>query len=363
MMKHMLRTKGTPDPALTGPLAQPAAPRPGAHARRWLLLIHQLPAHPTSLRVRTWRRLHQIGALAVKHAVHALPDSDDAREDFEWLKTEIVAGGGFATVFVAEAIDSWSHDALVEEFRRSREEAYTALARQAEALVRRMSGRRQPAPRSVAQLRQRLAAIEQVDFFGSAGRDRVLALVRTIEAGGSRGRRPGGPKAGGPAEPYRARLWVTRPRPGVDRMASAWLIRRFVDPEATFAFAADRETSPSTSVPFDMFGVEFSHRGEQCTFEVLCETFQLQEPALAKIAAIVHDLDLKDARFGSSEAPAIGAVIDGLRLAHADDHQLLSSGITLFEALYLQFTQADRPSGPRPLARGKPSTRKPRRAR
>ena len=142
-------------------------------------------------------------------------------------------------------------------------------------------------------------------------------------------------------------------------MASAWLIRRFIDPQAKFGFTPDPDSAPARSVPFDMFGVEFTHRGELCTFEALCEHFHLLEPALAKIAAIVHDLDLKDGRFGAVEAPAIGAVIDGLRLAHPDDHVLLSSGMTLFEALYLQFVQADRPSGPRPMAsRRKASPRK-----
>ena len=345
-MEHVLQAKPAPRPA------------GGAQPRRWLLLIHQLPAHPTSLRVRTWRRLHQIGALAVKNAVHALPDTTEAREDFEWLRTEIVAGGGFATLFAAESIDSFSDDALVEEFRRSREEAYATLARETEGLVRRLSGRRKPAPRAVDQIRHRLAAIEQVDFFGSAGRDKVLALLRTIEASaGDPGRLREGSQ-GGPAESYSARLWVTRPRPGVDRMASAWLVRRFIDPKATFAFTRDADTAPRSSIPFDMFGVDFTHRGERCTFEVLCDHFQLQEPALARIAAIVHDLDLKDGHFGASEAPALGAVIDGLRLAHADDHELLSSGISLFEALYLQFAQADRPSGPRPVSRRKTASRR-----
>ena len=351
-MKHMLQAPKSDAPAQTSRQGQ---------ARRWLLLVHQLPAHPTSLRVRTWRRLQQIGALAVKNAVHALPDSEEAREDFEWLKTEIGAGGGFATVFAAETIDSWSHDALVEEFRRARETGYAVLAREAEVLVRRMATRRRPpAARTIDQLRQRMAAIERVDFFGSAGRDRVLALIRTLDEGTkARGQRAGGGSEGGPPESYNARLWVTRPRPGVDRMASAWLIRRFIDPQAKFGFTPDPDSAPARSVPFDMFGVEFTHRGELCTFEALCEHFHLLEPALAKIAAIVHDLDLKDGRFGAVEAPAIGAVIDGLRLAHPDDHVLLSSGMTLFEALYLQFVQADRPSGPRPMAsRRKASPRK-----
>ena len=134
-------------------------------------------------------------------------------------------------------------------------------------------------------------------------------------------------------------------------MASAWLIRRFIDASAQFTFSSDARSAPPKAIPFDMFGVELSHQGDKCTFEVLCDTFALHEPALTRIAAIVHDLDLKDERFKAVEAPAIGTIIDGLQLAEPDDHLLLSNGISLFEALYLKFAQDAQPSGPRPVAR------------
>jgi hypothetical protein len=305
----------------------------------------------------------------VKQAVYALPDSPNAREDFEWLKTEIEAAGGQASVFVADTVDTWSNDALIEEFRRSREEAYTGLAREAEQALRRLGTgqrrrKRSPSRRVLQQLRERLAAIERVDFFGSAGRDRVTTLIRQIEE-----RSTAKPRSSMAAEPseaptfYQARLWVTRPRPGVDRMASAFLIKRFVDTDARFEFVADREEAPPGSVPFDMFGVEFTHRGELCTFEMLCETFRLDEPALSRIAAIVHDLDLKDGRFGASDAPTIGMVIEGLRLARGDDHELLAAGMTLFEALYRAFTQETLATGPRPVAKRRTPRGTARRAR
>jgi hypothetical protein len=332
-------------------------PQVSASVPRWLLFVHQLPAHPSNLRVRTWRRLQQIGALAVKQAVYALPDSPNAREDFEWLKTEIEAAGGEASVFVADTVDTWSNDALVEEFRRSREEAYAALAREAEQVLRRLgTGQKRrkasPSRRVVQHLRERLAAIERVDFFGSAGRDKVIALVRQIEER-SAVKPPSaiGAEQNEAPRSYHARLWVTRPRPGVDRMASAFLINRFVDADARFEFVADREAAPDGSVPFDMFGVEFTHRGELCTFEMLCETFRLNDPALARMAGIVHDLDLKDGRFGAPEALTIGTVIEGLRLTRSDDHELLAEGMTLFEALYRAFTQETLSTGPRPVAR------------
>jgi hypothetical protein len=319
-------------------------------------MVHQLPAQPTSLRVRIWRRLQQLGAISVKQAVYVLPDSASGREDFEWLRAEIEGAGGQASVFAADTVDTWSNDALVEEFRRSREEAYGELARDAEQLWRRSSARRRKptagsANRSLQQLRERLSAIERIDFFGSAGRDRVVTLIRQIEERTSIRPRVGVFDGAASAASHQGRLWVTRPRPGVDRMASAWLIRRFIDSEARFDFAADREAAPPDSVPFDMFGVEFTHRGEFCTFELLCQTFHVTEPALTRLAAIVHDLDLKDGCFGSAEAPAIGLVIDGLQRAESDDQKLLENGMTLFEALYRAFAHASLASGPRPVAR------------
>ena len=295
-----------------------------------------------------------------------LPDSPGAREDFEWLKAEIETAGGQAAVFAADNLDASSDAALVEEFRRLRQAAYAELARDVQraggraAARRRGRSRRPPTARRLLEgFRQRLAALEHVDFFGSAGRDRVVALLGQLEQRlvaprshparkASRNR----PASSSPQD-YRQCLWVTRPRPGVDRMASAWLIRRFIDREARFGFAADRDAVPRDAIPFDMFGVEFSHHGEHCTFETLSESFEIRDAAVTRVAAIVHDLDLKDSRFGSPEAPAIGAVIDGLQLAHADDDALLAQGMTLFDALYRSFEQSGRPPRPRAVARSR----------
>lgn len=328
-----------------------STPVPRAH--RWLLFVHQLPSNPSNLRVRTWRRLQQIGALAVKQALYVLPDTPAAREDFEWLKAEIEAAGGQASVFAADGVDAWSNDALVEEFRRTREASYRALARDTGQVLKRLSRgtKKTVPPRELQQIKERLAAIEQIDFFGSAGRDRVITIVQQLEnrVVGARARATESQKGAAPSE-YQGRLWVTRPRPGVDRMASAWLIRKFIDREARFEFVADRDAAPRDAVPFDMFGVDLTHRGELCTFETLCDVFQLRDAALASIAGIVHDLDLKDGRFGAPEAPAIGLLIEGLRLTHDQDDVLLTEGMALFESLYRGVSEARRLQGPRPVA-------------
>ena len=305
-----------------------------------MLLVHQLPAHPSNLRVQTWRRLQQIGAVPVKQAVYVLPDTPAAREDFEWLKGEIVAAGGEASIFTADCIDKWSDDRLVQAFARTRQEAYDALAREVERAIthrKKTTARTAARGQTVNALRQKLTTIQQTDFFGSPGRGRVETLLQQLAEREQRTVLRTTPAGAKTAREYRRRTWVTRPRPGVDRMSSAWLIRRFIDPNARFAFADDRASVPSGAIPFDMFGVEFSHHGDRCTFETLCAAFRLDMPALARIAAIVHDLDVKDQRFGATEAPAVGALIEGLQRTHGDDAELLDRGMATFEALYRGF--------------------------
>jgi hypothetical protein len=247
----------------------------------------------------------------------------------------------------------------VEEFRRAGQEAYAAVARDIEKVLKRASaarrrcGTRAPATRRLLDVfRQRLMAIEGVDFFGSAGRDRVTTLLQQLEehTSGKPETSTGQSGTSTPPGTYRGRLWVTRPRPGVDRMASAWLIRRFIDGQAQFGFAVDQHAVAADAIPFDMFGVELSHQGEGCTFETLCTVFRIDEPDVARLAAIVHDLDLKDGRFSAPEATTVGAVIEGLQLAYPDDEALLAQGMTLFDSLYRSFEQSLRSRGPRALA-------------
>jgi hypothetical protein len=354
---------------LRGHTAGPAtAPDLAGHTARWLLLVHQLPARPSNLRVRTWRRLQQLGAIAVKQAVYALPDAPAAREDFEWLKIEIEASGGQATLFTADTVETWSSDELVQEFRRAREHDYTSLARALEqslATARRKRAprrSRQAALRLVEGFRRRLAAIEAIDFFASAGRDRAAVVLDELQQALAGETRPDESSAAQrPRAAYLGRTWVTRPRPGIDRIGSAWLIKRFIDPAARFGFV---EQPPSTgdAIPFDMFGVEFTHQGGLCTFETLVHRFAMTDAAVSRLAGIVHDLDLKDGRFKPPEAAVVGAMVDGLQALYPDDHELLAQGGTMFEALYRSFAHAARRLAPRPLARRqrRPSTRLPR---
>jgi hypothetical protein len=308
---------------------------------RWLLLAHQLPTRKSNARVKTWRRLQQIGAVHSRNSVYVLPNTDQCREDFEWLRSEIVALGGEATVFSADALSPGGGEEIVATFQRAREVDYRDLKREADKLLKlaHRSAKREGGPRSagaawersVRTLRERFTAIERADFFNASTREAAAASIAALEqlgSGASRRSSRVAPELS--AADFRNKRWVTRPRPGVDRMASAWLIRRFIDPHATFAFV---DEPGATDVAFDMFKGDFSHHGPLCTFEVLAKRFALSDPVVQRIGEIVHDLDMRDTKYGSPDAPAIGRMVEGLRQLHADDHALLQHGIEMFEAL------------------------------
>ena len=306
---------------------------------RWLLLGHQLPTRSSNARVKTWRRLQQIGAVPARNSVYVLPNIDQCREDFEWMRTEIVALGGEATVFAAEAISEGGTEAIEALFRRSREHDYRTLKGQIDRMLPRTRRRSTSAAthlsrrRALRTLRERFKAIERVDFFTAAGAAETAVALAALERS-IVGRKPSAPVEASRAGRYVGRQWVTRPRPGVDRMASAWLIRRHIDPTAMFSFT---EQPGEGDVAFDMYSGEFSHHGENCTFETLSECFGLDHPAISRIAGIVHDLDMKDAKYGHPETVAIGRIVDGLRASQADDARLLEQGMEMFEALARSF--------------------------
>ena len=312
--------------------------------------------------MKTWRRLQQLGAVAIRNAVYLLPDSSQAREDFEWMKEEILANRGEASVFAADTVDQLTGDEIVAAFRQDRERTFKEIQTDAKRLegafskadaTRGMNRRR--LQRAVRQLRDRFARVAATDLFGAHGREETNAVISELEEALA-GPPPTitGTVNGGnllPLDEYRERTWLTRPRPGIDRSGSAWLIRRFIDPAARFAFA---DTVPASSrvVPFDMYDVEFSHHGDRCTFEVLCQRFGIKERAVERLGRLVHDLDLKESRYNVPDAAAVGRLIDGLRQVYSRDDELLEHGIVVFEAMYRAFSgEADsaeaRPRSPR----------------
>ena len=328
------------------------APRLEIPGGRWLLLIHQLPAKPDYFRVKIWRRLQRLGAVAIKNSVYLLPSTGQAAEDFQWVRREVVAAGGEAAVCQAAFVDGLSDAHIEALFRAQRDADYGEFAQAADELAR-VRGREVSG--ELGRLERRLAEIVALDFFGAAGRraaEAALALARARHTP-----RTPRPAASAPGRPVRGRTWVTRSGVHVDRIASAWLIRRFIDPEARFRFVAPDEYQPAPGEPrFDMFEAEYTHEGDRCTFETLLARFGLGDRALAAIAELVHDIDCKDGKFARGETAGVERVIAGIVRRHASDTVRVEHGAGVLDDLYEAFAEAGGDGANRPGGRKRPRT-------
>lgn len=303
-----------------------------------LLLLVGVPPTPSSLRVRVWRRLRSLGAVALKRSAYLLPDTPERYEDFQWLAQEIQREGGEATLIRVQEIENMSADDVRQLFHEPRDRDYRQLAARYRKVLPRLDRKSAAASPRVQEELARLARdhqrIRDIDFFDApAG-----AEVRRLEEGiAMRTRRP--ESARRDERPtldlakLRGRRWVTRPRPHIDRLASAWLIKRFIDPEATFVFAPPADF-PKDAIAFDAPGVELSHHGEDCTFETLVKRAGLRDRRLARLAEVVHEADLRDGKYPHEEARGIDVAVRALLAASPDDHQVLAQGVALFEGLY-----------------------------
>jgi len=307
---------------------------------RWLLLIHQLPAKPAYARVKIWRRLKGLGAVTVKNSVYVLPANAETQEDFAWLVREIAELGGEAFVCDAHLVDGLGDVEVQALFDAARDEDYAEIV----AAARELAGKRfgetgAEVATHVARLRKRLDEVVAVDFFGADGREPAEGLVSGLEAGmHEEGDAMTIIETGAVLEPLNNRVWVTRQGVQVDRIASAWLIRRFIDPAARFKFVPGTGYAAEPGeLRFDMFEGEFTHRGDRCTFEVLLAEAKLDDPALAAIGEIIHDIDLKDGKYGREEAAGIRSLIAGIAAPQVDDTQRLTRGAVLLDDLYNSF--------------------------
>ncbi len=314
----------------------------------WLLLLHRLPAKPAYQRVKIWRRLQGLGAVAIKNAVHALPAGEQAREDFEWLLREIRDGSGEALICEARLVDGLSDEEVRAMFNAAREADYDLWAKEARALGEALEAEPGTAERAdlktkLRRLRTNMAQTVAIDFFGANGRETVDGLVSGLEGrlgeeGTMAKAETGGASAAGGLGVLTNRVWVTRQGVYVDRIASAWLIRRFIDPDARFRFVRGKNHVPQDGeLRFDMFEAEFTHEGDRCTFEVLLARLELNDKALTAIAEIVHDIDLKDTKFGREETGGIAHLVTGLCLTSTDDARRVEQGAGVFDNLYEYF--------------------------
>jgi hypothetical protein len=304
-----------------------------------LLLLVGVPPTPSSLRVRVWRRLRSLGAVPLKRSAYLLPDTPERYEDFQWLAQEIQRDGGDATLIRVQQIENVTPADVLRLFHEPRDQDYTQLAVRYRKLLQSLDRKSEAARARVRDELARLAKdhqrVRDIDFFGAPGGAEVRRLE---EAVAMRTRRPESPRPEAPPTldltKLRGRRWVTRSRPHVDRIASAWLIKRFIDAEAVFVFAPAAEFPPN-AIAFDAPGVELSHQGEDCTFETLVKRAHLRDRRLARLAEIVHEADLRDGKFPHEEARGIDVAIRALLAASPDDQQVLGQGMALFEGLYL----------------------------
>lgn len=295
----------------------------------WLLLVFSLPVTRASKRVAVWRKLQRHGALPLKSAGYVLPNTPENQERFEWLATEIRNEHGEASVAQVQGIDDLPLRKLQQLFVEARSRDYEKLIRELRHVISN-SGSRHRA--RLAGLRKRFQETMAIDFFNSPQRSRVQALLARAETPAPE-RRDGGRKLA--KTHFKNRTWITRPRPGIDRVSSAWLIQRFIDAKATFVFGAAPQRG-SEMIPFDMFHVTggFGHRGEDCTFETLCKEFDIRDARVKVIAQIIHDADLEDEKFGRTEGKGLDKVLKGWATAGVADHELLRRGMQLIEGLY-----------------------------
>src|SRR5215470_1985747 len=303
-----------------------------------LLLLVGVPPTPSSLRVRVWRRLRSLGAVPLKRSAYLLPDTPERYEDFQWLAQEIQREGGEATLIRVQQVENMSPGEVLGLFQHPRDQDYRKLAlryrKLLEVLEKKSAAKSARVQDELARLSKDHQRVRDVDFFDAPGGAEVRRLEEAIAM---RTRRPEAVRR--EERPtldlsrLRGRRWVTRPRPHIDRVASAWLIKRFIDPDAEFTFASPAEF-PKDAIPFDAPGVELSHQGEDCTFETLVKQARLRDRRLIRLAEVVHEADLRDGKYPHEEARGIDVAVRALLAASPDDHQVLAQGMALFEGLY-----------------------------
>ncbi len=295
----------------------------------WLLLVFSLPLKQASKRVEVWRKLQRYGALQLPSSGYILPNHPANLERFEWLAALIRKYKGQASVLEVQSIDDMPSERLIKLFNEARARDYESLMRESKKML---PAKTVSDPRRLARMRQRFREIIAIDFFNSPLRSRVENLLeRAKEAGDDEVRTKRGKRS---TKEYVARIWITRHRPGIDRVSSAWLIKTFIDPKAKFIFGSAPAAHPD-AIPFDMFHAEgFGHRGDDCTFETLVKEFGIADPKVVTISQMVHDADLGDEKFAHPEGAGLDRVLIGWAQQGVSDEELLHRGMQLMEGLY-----------------------------
>jgi hypothetical protein len=298
----------------------------------WVLLLYAMPKGHNSLRVSLWRKLKRTGAVSLNTSASLLPDTTENFEKFQWLAKQLTDGGGTGNLIRTPQVEGLSRAQLVARFNGARAEDYDEIVQELTALLRAKRKRNPEAfDANLQRLRGRIAEVQEIDFFDCPRAHDAQMLLQKAEGSGENRAKWAALKRAD----FAGRAWLTRPHPKIDRVGSAWLIKTFIDPKARFVFAAEPKAFPD-AVPYDMADVELTHQGDDCTFETLLKRFGLRDRALEKIAQMVHDADLHDAKFRAPAAEGLDRVFEGFARLGWPDKKILDSGLACFDALYAQ---------------------------
>jgi len=298
-------------------------------ATSWLLLLYSLPTGKKTERVAIWRRLKKMGAVQIKTSTYLLPDETAQYEQFQWLAQQIRDYGGDSTLVRANEIEGLTRENVIAMFNNARAKDYAELRKSLQGFIaRRKRADAEEAAAELERVTRQFREIRAVDFFDSPRGHDVAMLLRRAE----------GPRRSRQLEKldvrqYQGKTWLTRPRPEIDRVGSAWLISKFIDRKLKFVFAPKADAMPD-AIPFDMLDAQFSHHGNYCTFETLTKRFAISDKSVAKIGEMIHDADLDDARFQRVEAVGIDRVLKGWAKEGLPDEEILRRGFECFDALY-----------------------------
>ena len=309
---------------------------------RWLTLLMTLPPTPTRHRVGVWRKLQRMGAVRLRGSAWILPENAETTELFQWLVQEVETFRGEATLLHVDRIENMTEEQVRALFHKARTSEYQSVIHGCREILSQLDRYLTKHRGSVAQLRGKLDGlkreldrIQSIDYLEAPVGRRARTLWETtakrLRAVETRPHAPSGRHR--TSLPPRGSTWVTRPRPHIDRIASAWLIKRLCDPHAKFAFA-DAADAARKGVPFDVLGADFGHHGDDCTFETVIKRFGIKDRRVKVIAEIVHEADLHDGKFTRTESTGLDLAIKGLAGSTPDDHELLERGMAIFDGLY-----------------------------
>lgn len=303
----------------------------------WLTLILSMPTENATARQRAWRTLKASGAAVLRDGVYLLPEREDCRAKLDGLASEVRDGGGVAHVLRVEEPEGANFTTLFD-----RGSDFAALLSEVDQVKRGLTTDTvQDLLRQTRKLRKSFAHLAETDFFPGEAQRQVDNALRELELACARTLSPDEPQAQNQRiaqlriADYQGRLWATRQRPWVDRLASAWLIQRFIDPQARLLWLVSPTDCPSEALGFDFDGATFSHVDGRVTFEVLAASFGLEQPAIARLALLVHYLDLGGVQ--PPEAAGIESVLAGMRARIANDDQLLTAAAAVFDGLLASF--------------------------